>query len=83
MGGPIVRSGATPEFSKNWDSVFGGKKAKKSVAKKKTTKAKADDAAGSEPAASEAEAAPPADESAGTIETAKPKRGWWQRTFGD
>ncbi|MGE0606028.1 MAG: hypothetical protein AB7O62_02805 [Pirellulales bacterium] len=26
MSGPIVRSGPTPEFSKNWDSVFGGKK---------------------------------------------------------
>ncbi len=26
MGGPIVRSGASPEFSKNWESVFGKKK---------------------------------------------------------
>lgn len=27
MSGPIVRSGPSPEFSKNWDSVFGkGKK---------------------------------------------------------
>jgi len=26
MSGPIVRSGPTPEFSKNWDAVFGGKK---------------------------------------------------------
>lgn len=31
MSGPIVRSGASPEFSKNWDSIFGGKK--KSAAK--------------------------------------------------
>ena len=23
------------------------------------------------------------EESAGTVEDAKPKRGWWQRTFGD
>jgi hypothetical protein len=26
MSGPIVRTGATPEFWKNWDSIFGGKK---------------------------------------------------------
>lgn len=26
MGGPIVRSGASPEFSKNWDRIFGGAK---------------------------------------------------------
>jgi hypothetical protein len=26
MGGPIVRSGATPEFSAGWDRIFGGKK---------------------------------------------------------
>jgi len=25
MSGPIVRSGPSPEFSKNWESVFGGK----------------------------------------------------------
>lgn len=25
MSGPIVRTGATPEFWKNWDSVFGKK----------------------------------------------------------
>jgi hypothetical protein len=25
MSGPIVRSGPSPEFSKNWDSVFGKK----------------------------------------------------------
>jgi hypothetical protein len=24
MSGPIVRTGATPEFWKNWDKVFGG-----------------------------------------------------------
>ena len=39
MGGPIVRSGATPEFSRNWDQVFAGKSAKgakkKSAAPKK------------------------------------------------
>jgi hypothetical protein len=28
MSGPIVRTGATPEFWKNWDAVFAGKKAK-------------------------------------------------------
>ncbi len=40
MGGPIVRTGTTPEFWKNWDQVFGeesktaGKKATKKKAKK-------------------------------------------------
>jgi hypothetical protein len=24
--GPIVRTGATPEFWKNWENIFGGKK---------------------------------------------------------
>ena len=28
MSGPIVRTGATPEFWKNWDNIFGGKKTK-------------------------------------------------------
>lgn len=31
MSGPIVRSGASPEFSKNWDRIFGGKKAAKAA----------------------------------------------------
>ncbi len=39
MGGPIVRSGATPEFSKNWDSIFGGQKAGKKAVKKSGKKA--------------------------------------------
>jgi hypothetical protein len=26
MGGPIVRTGTTPKFWQNWESVFGGKK---------------------------------------------------------
>ena len=35
MGGPIVRTGTTPEFWKNWDQVFGDKKkAKKKSALK-------------------------------------------------
>ena len=47
MSGPIVRSGPSPEFSKNWDSVFAKKSgggaaapAKKAVKKpvKKTAK---------------------------------------------
>ena len=29
MGGPIVRTGTTPEFWKNWDQAFGGKKTTK------------------------------------------------------
>ena len=33
MSGPIVRTGATPEFWANWDNVFGDK-AKKSTKKK-------------------------------------------------
>jgi hypothetical protein len=43
--GPIVRTGATPEFWKNWDHIFGGKKAAgkkaagKAAAKKATAKA--------------------------------------------
>ena len=45
-------------------------------------KAKAEDSpALDETPASEAPSS--SEESAGTVETAKPKRGWWQRTFGD
>jgi hypothetical protein len=54
MSGPIVRSGPSPGFTKNWDSVFGGKKkaaskpvtaasaapAKKKPAESKKTKSK-------------------------------------------
>ncbi len=48
--GPIVRTGATPEFWKNWENIFGGKKkaggkpaaarpaARKSAAKKAVAK---------------------------------------------
>lgn len=51
MGGPIVRTGTTPEYWENWDRVFGGeqkseggrkksapKSAKKKSAKKKSVK---------------------------------------------
>jgi hypothetical protein len=31
MSGPIIRSGPSPQFTKNWDSVF-GKAGKKSAA---------------------------------------------------
>ncbi|WP_417848705.1 RNA polymerase subunit sigma [Thalassoglobus sp.] len=34
MSGPIVRTGATPEYWDNWDQVF-GKKKKKAATKKK------------------------------------------------
>lgn len=34
MSGPIVRTGTTPEFWKNWDNVFGEKS--KTKASKKT-----------------------------------------------
>ena len=38
MGGPIIRTGTTPEFWKNWDKAFGAKPsaggAKKAAGKK-------------------------------------------------
>jgi hypothetical protein len=42
VGGPIVRSGPSPEFSKNWDNIFGKPATAKSAAKpkKKTAKKK-------------------------------------------
>ena len=50
MSGPIVRSGPSPGFTKNWDSVFGSKKkaapkpsaapAKKKSAESKKVKSK-------------------------------------------
>ena len=39
MSGPIVRTGTTPEFWKNWDRAFGDKKA--AAGAKKATKAPA------------------------------------------
>lgn len=57
MSGPIVRSGPTPEFSKNWDSVFSGKKTAASAkvaaapkAAKKAAKKSAKKAAAKKPA---------------------------------
>lgn len=41
MSGPIVRTGTTPEFWKNWDQVFGGKKSSSSAAAPKAAKKKA------------------------------------------
>lgn len=41
MSGPIVRTGTTPEFWKNWDQVFGGKKAATSSSAPKAAKKKA------------------------------------------
>jgi hypothetical protein len=35
MSGPIVRSGASPEFSKNWDRIFGNAQGKKQSAKQR------------------------------------------------
>jgi hypothetical protein len=40
MGGPIVRTGTTPEFWKNWDKAFGGKKAGKSASSETGTATK-------------------------------------------
>lgn len=48
MSGPIVRTGATPEFWSNWDRIFGDKPAgssKKKTAKKSTKKKTAKKAA--------------------------------------
>jgi hypothetical protein len=33
MGGPIVRTGTTPKFWQNWESVFGSKKSGRSTVK--------------------------------------------------
>ena len=41
MSGPIVRTGTTPEFWKNWDQVFGEKSKAKKTTKKKAAKKKA------------------------------------------
>jgi hypothetical protein len=41
MGGPIVRSGPSPTFSQNWDSVFGKSAGKKTAAAKPKKSAKA------------------------------------------
>jgi len=38
MGGPIVRTGTTPEFWANYDKVFGGKKKPKKQAAKTAAK---------------------------------------------
>jgi hypothetical protein len=48
MGGPIVRTGATPEFWENWDKIFGDSGKKKSPAKasKKASKKAAKKSAG-------------------------------------
>ena len=39
MGGPIVRTGATPEFSAGWDRIFSGKKPAAKAAAKPAKKA--------------------------------------------
>lgn len=61
MSGPIVRTGATPEFWNNWDNVF-GKKAKGRAA-----------AAEKEPASKKKAAAKPPRSSAKKI-ARKPKK---------
>ena len=58
MSGPIVRSGASPEFSKNWDSVF-GKSSKASQPKGAAAKsAKAKSAVAEKAKSSKKKAAP-------------------------
>ncbi|WP_435201087.1 Rne/Rng family ribonuclease [Qipengyuania sp. 902] len=63
----------TPETA---EAAAEKKPARKPRASKAKPKSDAD-------AAPETSAAPEAEESAGTVETAKPRKGWWQRTFGD
>ncbi|MFN9373197.1 MAG: RNA polymerase subunit sigma [Planctomycetaceae bacterium] len=41
MGGPIVRTGTTPEFWSNWERVFGAKKGAAPAAAKKAAGKKA------------------------------------------
>jgi hypothetical protein len=55
MGGPIVRTGTTPEFWSNWDRVFGGKKGAAPAAAKKAAGKKA---AGKKAASTGKKAAP-------------------------
>jgi hypothetical protein len=59
MSGPIVRTGATPEYWENWDKIFGNKKtkktasgtaAKKSAPRKKSAKKVAAKKASAKPA---------------------------------
>ncbi len=38
MSGPIVRSGASPEFTKNWEKIFGKKSAPSAPKAKKPAK---------------------------------------------
>jgi hypothetical protein len=45
MGGPIVRTGATPEFSAGWDRIFARKKTATKAAAKPATKQPAKKAA--------------------------------------
>ena len=69
MSGPIVRTGTTPEFWKNYDSIFGDKK-KAATPKKAGAKAVAKSAA--KPVASKPAAAKPAKKA--TKKAAKKKK---------
>ncbi|MDP4575356.1 ribonuclease E/G [Qipengyuania sp. G39] len=55
---------------------------KKPARKPRVSKAKAKPKSDAD-TAPEMSAAPEEEVSAGTVETAKPRKGWWQRTFGD
>ena len=37
----VIRVGSTSTYARNWDAIFGGKKAAKKAAKKKAAKKKA------------------------------------------
>lgn len=41
MSGPIIRSGPSTQYSKNWESIFGGKQAKSPAKKDKPAAKKA------------------------------------------
>jgi hypothetical protein len=58
MGGPIVRTGTTPEFWKNWDRIFDKKKGTKSASPSSGTKKTAGKAAATKKSATKAKAAP-------------------------
>jgi len=54
MSGPIVRTGTTPEFWKNWDRAFGDKKAAAGTKKATKSPAKKEAAVASKKAAPKA-----------------------------
>lgn len=58
MSGPIVRTGTTPEYWKNWDQIFGDKTTGKKAVGKKAAKGAAKKAAAKKTAKKAAKSAP-------------------------